>query len=159
MKTDKIQLKQAIEEIKKKIASVEKEINKPNVYKHFPVEGDKYYFHTPTGFICDSFADSDNVKVNVYQTYKEAVAASNKAVAVEKVNRRLLELQGDWKPNWNDTTESKFYIVFENGRNKFNIVEWFTSKIFCPIYVIKNNSISKQIITEMNIELKIIFDV
>ena len=104
MKTDKAQLIQAIEAIKAKLAIMEEELNKPDEYKHFPEEGDKFYFYTCTGLVCDNIAFSDDIKVNVFPTYEKAVAACNKAVALEKVKRRIIELQGEWEPNWTDVS-------------------------------------------------------
>ena len=159
MKTDKTKLLKDIEAMKEKLASMEEELNKPEVFKHFPSKGEVYHFYTSSGTVCSNDSSSDDLKVNAYKTLEEANKAYNKAVAVEKVNRRILELQGEWLPNWNDVTEPKLYIVFDNDRNKFSITGWYTCKQYCPINVIKSRSLAEQIITEMNIELKIIFDI
>ena len=157
---NKQQLIQEIKDMRNKLASMEAELNNSNpTINHFPKEGDKFYYYTYTGLVSDNIACSNDIKVNVFQTYDNAQDASNKAIAVEKVNRRILEIQGEWVPNWNDVTEPKLYIVFDNDKNKFSLTSWYTCKQYCPIYVIKSRSLAEQIITEMNIELKIIFNI
>ena len=156
---NKQQLIQEIKDMRNKLASMEKELNKHEEHIQFPRTGDNYFFYLPNGSIEDCYATNDRIKPNAYKIKEEAKEAYNKAVAVEKVNRRILELQGEWIPNWNDVTEPKMYIVFDNDRNKFSITGWYTCKQYCPINVIKSRSLAEQIITEMNIELKIIFDI
>ena len=91
MKTDKAQLIQAIEAIKAKLASMEEELNKPDEYKHFPSIGDIYYYYFPWGRIDACYAHDNEIKPNTYKTREEANKAYNKAVALEKIKRRLLE--------------------------------------------------------------------
>ena len=155
MKTDKIKLLQDIEAMKEKLASMEEELNKLDEFKHFPEEGDKYYFHTHTGLVCDNFAGSDDIKVNVFSTYEKAVAACNKAVALEKVKRRLLELQGDWK----DDKEVKFCIQYDHYERMFIPDCWFIVQPDTTIPYMKSKQIALTIIDEMEDELKLIFDI
>ena len=156
---NKQQLIQEIKDMRNKLASMEKELNKHEEHIQFPRTGDNYFFYLPDGSIEDCYATNDKIKPNAYKTKEKAKEAYNKAIAVEKVNKRILELQGEWVPDWKDTNEPKLYIVFDNGRNKFSITGWYTSKHCCPMNVIKNRSFAEQIITEMCIELKIIFDI
>lgn len=155
---NKQQLIQEIKDMRNKLASMEKELNKHEEHIQFPRTGDNYFFYLPNGSIEDCYATNDRIKPNAYKIKEEAKEAYNKAVAVEKVNRRILELQGEWEPDWYDTKEPKLYIIYDNGRNKFSISGWYTSKLCYPIKEIKSRNIAEQIITEMNIELKIIFD-
>ena len=126
MKTDKTQLIQAIEAIKAKLAVMEEELNKLEKIKHFPSEGEIYYFYTPMGTVCSNTVTNDDVedlKVNVFKTRDEAKEAYNKAVAVEKVKRRIIELQGDWKPDFNDNS-SKYTVCYNYIVNSFTSEEW-----------------------------------
>lgn len=119
MKTDKTKLLQDIEAMKEKLALMEEELNRPEVFKHFPSEGDKYYYYVTTGIICINNSSSDDLKVNAYKTWEEAKKAYNKAVAVEKVKRKLLELQGDWKPDWTNEKEEKYFIQYDHYKRSF----------------------------------------
>ena len=128
MKTDKAQLIQAIEAIKAKLAIMEEELNKPDEYKHFPSIGDIYYYYFPWGRIDACYAHDNEIKPNTYKTREEANKAYNKAVALEKIKRRLLELQGDWKPDWTECSEEKLGIQYDHNKKSFIPVCWFTTQ-------------------------------
>lgn len=51
MKTDKTKLLQDIEAMKEKLASMEEELNKPEIFNHFPSKGDIYYQYSAGGVI------------------------------------------------------------------------------------------------------------
>lgn len=159
MKIDKNKLLQDIEEMKEKLAAMEEQLNKPNEYKHFPSKGDEYYYYTSTGTVCSSTAGEDELRVNVYRTEKEADKAYNKEVAVEKIKRRLLELQGDWKPDFNDDS-SKYTICYNYIVNSFTDEEWQRFKHYCVLIpYMENKEIALTIINEFHEELKLIFDI
>ena len=159
MKTDKTKLLQDIEAMKEKLAAMEKELNKPEEFKHFPSDGDVYYYYTPMGTVCRMMATDNNLKVNAYRTEKEAQKAYNKAVAIEKVKRRVLELQGDWKPNWKDNAEEKMYIRYYHNTCVFESGVIYSSQSLKDFPYIKNEQIAELIIYEMGDELKLIFDI
>ena len=159
MKTDKKQLIKAIEAIKAKLAVMEEQLNKPDEYKHFPSKGDEYYYYTSTCTVCSSTAGEDELRVDVYRTEKEADKAYNKAVAVEKIKRRLLELQGDWKPDFNDDS-SKYTICYNYIVNSFTDEEWQRFKHYCVLIpYMENKEIALTIINEFHEELKLIFEI
>lgn len=159
MKIDRTKLIQDIEAMKEKLASMEEELNKPEEFKRFPSNGDIYYFYTPMGTICRSMATNDKLKFNVFKSEKEAQKAYNKAVAVEKIKRRILELQGDWKPDFNDTSSSKHIILYSYYNKRFKDETWQRVKYLSVIPYIKTSEITETIINEMEDELKLIFDI
>ena len=159
MKTDKTKLLQDIKAMKEKLASMEEELNKPEVFKHFPSQFDKYYCYTPSGNICNITAADDSIKPYTYKTKEEAHEAYNKAVALEKVKRRILELQGDWKPDWTDRNKEKYCIKYNHYVKSFIPTYWFTVQENTPFSYIKNEDIALTIIKEMKDELKLIFDI
>ena len=159
MKTDKTKLLQDIEAMKEKLASMEKQLNEPEKFKHFPSEGDKYYYYLTTGSICSNDSSNDDLKVNAYKTWKEANKAYNQAAALEKVKRRIIELQGDWKPDWSDTS-NKYTIIYNfTSIKRFVAVVWQKTKYATLIPDIKTKDIAETIINEMENELKVIFDI
>ena len=159
MKKDKAQLIQAIEAIKEKLAAMEEELNKPDEYKHFPSKGDEYYYYTSVGTLCSNTAADYELRVNVYRTEKEADNAYNKAVAVEKIKRRLLELQGDWKPDFDDNCSSKYTIRYDHRDNSFVHDGWKRVKHCMLIPYMKDKEIALTIINEFHKELKLIFEI
>ena len=159
MKIDKNKLLQDIEALKEKLASMEKELNKPEVFKHFPSKDDEYYYYTSTGIICSNTAADNELRLNAYKTEKEAYEAYKKAVALEKVKRRIVELQGDWKPDWSDSIERKVYIHYDYKTKYFRNSVWKSVKYLSIIPYIKSVQIADLIIYEMKDELKVIFDI
>ena len=159
MKRDKAQLIQAIEAIKEKLASMEEELNRPEEFKHFPVKDDEYYYYSSIGYIDSNIADTYALRVNVYRTEKEANKAYNKAVALEKVKRRLLELQGDWKPDWSECAEEKLTIQYDHNKSIFIPVCWFTTQTDSLIPFMENEETALTIINEFHEELKLIFEI
>ena len=159
MKTDKNKLLQDIEAMKEKLASMEEELNKTEVFKHFPSKDDKYYYYTTTGDVRNLTAVDDELRVNVYKTEEEAQEAYNKAVALEKIKRRLLELQGDWKPDWSDENEEKYCIQYDHSDGWFKSDCWFTTQYNLSIHYMENDETALTIIKEMEDELKLLFDI
>lgn len=159
MKTDKTKLLKDMEDIKAKLAQMEEELNKPEVFKHFPSKDDKYYYYTTTGDIRNLTAVDDCLRVNTYGTEKEANKAYNKAVAVEKIKRRIIELQGNWKPNWGNGDEEKVYISYYHYEGVFEPGVVYFSQSIDEFPYVKNGQIALTIIKEMEDELKLIFDI
>ena len=158
MKTDKTQLIQAIEAIKAKLAIMEEELNKHDEYKHFPIKGDEYYYYFPWGRIDACYTHDNEIRPNTYKTREEAEKAYNKAVALEKVKRRIVELQGDWKPDWTDD-EVKYYIQYDHCIKNFIPIYWLDSQQATAFYYMKSEEIALTIIKKMEDELKLIFDI
>ena len=158
MKTDKTQLIQAIETIKAKLAQMEEELNKPEGFKHFPVKNDEYYYYSSIGYIDSNIADTDAFRVNVFKSWDEAEKAYTKDVALEKVKRRLLELQGDWRSNFDDDC-SKLVIFYNYNNIRFECSTHTKVKFPLLIPYIKTSEIAKTIINEMEDELNLIFEI
>ena len=156
MNTYKTKLLQNIEAMKEKLASMEAELNKLEKIKHFPSEGEIYYYYTSTGSIRHDKAFNDDILVNAYKSYKEAEEAYNKAVAVEKIKRRIIELQGDWKPNWLDDAEEKFCIMYDHAKRIFITDCWYITEHYQLLPYMENKTIAATIMNEMEDELKLI---
>ena len=159
MKIDKNKLLKDIEEMKEKLAVMEEQLNKPDEYRHFPGKGDEYYYYTSIGTLCSNTAADNELRLNAYKTLEEANKAYKKAVALEKVKRRIVGLQGDWKPDWKDENEKKYYIFYEHENRNFKPVYWVITQYNTSIHCMKDLKIAETIIEEMEDELKLIFDI
>lgn len=159
MKTDKTKLIQDIKAMEKQLASMKEELNKPDEFKHFPSTNDEYYYYISTGTISSNNALNDDLKVNVFKTQNEAQKAYSKAVAVEKIKRRILELQGDWKPYFDDNYSSKYTIRYDHRDNSFVHDGWKRVKHCMLIPYMKDKDIVNTIINEFYQELKLIFEI
>jgi hypothetical protein len=156
MNTYKTKLLQNIEAMKEKLASMEDELNKLEKIKHFPSKDDLYFYYTPMGTVCNNIATNDNLKINVFKSEEEAKKAYNKAVAVEKIKRRIKELQGDWKPNWLDDGEEKFCIMHDHIKKLFITDCWYITEHYQLLPYMENKTIAATIMNEMEDELKLI---
>ena len=146
--------------MKEKLAVIEEQLNKPDEYKHFPSNGDEYYYYTSAGTLCSNTSVDYELIVNVYRTEKEADNAYNKAVAIEKIKRRLLELQGDWKPDWSECAEEKLTIQYDHNKSIFiPVCCWFTTQTDSLIPFMENEETALTIINEFHEELKLIFEI
>ncbi len=155
MKIDKNKLLQDIEEMKEKLAVMEEELNKPDEFKHFLSKGEEYHYYISTGVLCSNIATEDVLRVEVYKTRNEAYKAYKKAVAVEKIKRRIVELQGDWK----DDKEVKFFIQYDHYETMFIQDCWLIVQPDTTIPYMKSKEIALTIINEFHEELKLIFDI
>lgn len=120
---------------------------------------DEYYYYTSIGTVCSNTAGDYELRVNVYRTENEAQKAYNKAVAIEKIKRRLLELQGDWKPDFNDASQRKCTIRHNDENNSFTYAGWYIVKHCVLIPYMKSEEITNIIINEFHEELKLIFKI
>ena len=123
----------AIEEI---IMEVEdKEIERQLDGHQYPKKNSLYYYIRSGKKIwsetwCDYPIDYDRLKKgNCYNTEQEAKDALRSQRLVAAVARRRKELNGDWKPNWEDKYERKFFIVYvdmlaEVGTNYVSVVNY-----------------------------------
>ena len=158
MNIDRTKLMEDIEALKEKLASMEKELNKPDEYKHFPSKGDEYYYYFPWSRIDACYAQDNKIKPNTYKTLEEANKAYKKAVALEKVKRRIVELQGDWKPDWKNDSE-KYCIYYDHSEGRFKANCWYILQQDTIIPFMENEETAGLIIKEMEVELKLIFDI
>ena len=60
-----------------------------------------------------------------FQPYNSSVSANAKHLLKLITFRKLLEvadyLNSDWKPDWNDETQYKYYISYDGGNETFSI--------------------------------------
>ena len=133
-------------------------MNKPEGFKHFPVKNDEYYYYSSIGYIDSNIADTDALRVNVFKSLDEAEKAYTKDVAIEKIKRRLLELQGDWRSNFDDDS-SKLVIFYNYNNIRFECSTHTKVKFPLLIPYIKTSEIAKTIINEMEDELNLIFEI
>ena len=99
------------------------------------------------------------MKINAYKTKEEAKKACNKAMALEKIKRRIIELQGDWQPDWMNKSERKFCIFYRHIDRSFRSDDWAITQYGTSIPCTKNKEIAETIIKEMEDELKLVFDI
>ena len=87
--------------------------------KSWPQEGDKYWTITDSGN-CDYWLwgnhPADNWRVvsgNCFRTKQEAEQARDQILLKGKILKMLKELNGDWKADWGDESQTKWSICWD----------------------------------------------
>ena len=106
----KEKLLEEIKEMEQRLNNMKEELNKPDEVVKFPKKGDVYYYYTPKGFIYTEIYDGGYIPIN-YRTRKEAEQAYAKAVYINRINTTIDELNGDWKPNFDNNSQRKYLYV------------------------------------------------
>ena len=125
---DKAKLQKDIDDMRVKLASMEAELNKSTAIEHFPKIGDIYWYYKPVGHIRMETAlecTSEPVRVNAYKSKEEAKKAYNKALATEKLKRIAVELNEDWKPDFESYGQRNYFICYMHSTKKFEVI-WNT---------------------------------
>lgn len=102
-----------LEEIKgmeQRLNNMKEELNKPDEVVKFPKKGDIYYYYIPKGLIYDDIYDGGYVP-NAYKTRKEAEQAYAKAHHISRINATIDELNGDWKPDFDNNGQKNILFV------------------------------------------------
>lgn len=91
-----------------------------------PKEGEQYYFVDPFGDIGESTSGyepvlfDDRVLVgNCFRTEQDAKDHLEYLKAIRRIKKYIYENGMSFSPNWEDSTEDKFYLKYE-----FSILEW-----------------------------------
>lgn len=158
---DRDKLQKDIDDMRAKLASMEAELNKPTAIEHFPKIGDYYWHYLPVGHIKGEAAldyTSEPVRVNAYRTKEEAKKAYNKALATEKLRRIAIELNEDWKPDFENYEQRNYFICYIASTKKFEVIWNATTQIANTIYF-KSADIANTVIKTYLHLLKEIFEI
>lgn len=97
-------------------------------------------------------------KGNIFTSLDSAYDKLDKIKATEKVKKRIYELNDGWTPNWNDAEEYKYHICsYDNETITYNIV--YYTKVLDNCFYLKSYELVKQLIDELEKELKIMLEV
>ena len=135
-------------EIKATVSEEELEKLTKKEEKEWPQRGDKYWYLYEHGI-----KDVDRARRevgNMYRTKQEAENAIRAQKLIAAIAKRRKELNGDWKPNWEDSW-AKQQIVFWEGEISVDTV--YSSIIASPFGVYKTVTSAVTIIDEFEDEL------
>ena len=143
------------QEIKAQIS--EEELKKLMQEPEWPQVGDTYWWIVVTGEISPmayaAYEVDKEIQLlgNMYRTKQGALDAIRARKLITAVARRRKELNGDWKPEWEDN-EAKQQIVFWEG--EISIDAAYSSIIASPFGVYKTKTSAAIIIEEFRDELE-----
>jgi len=146
------ELKRAEKEIKK----LKKEI-KPI---WFVPEKDKNFFYVDTyGNVQWKITDlysNDILKHNqVFKTKEEALDYSEYKKAEVTIKKRIAELNEGWRPDWEKDIQQKYYIFYDNLREILDYDYCYTGQFLPNAFYLKDQKTARQIIYELEEELKL----
>ena len=91
----------------------------------------------------------------LFDTEEEAEQFKRERALIKKIKCWVKEQQGDWKPNWNDVYEIKYFISFEN--NRLSIWRWYTNNLLTKLPCFKSQEIVQACIDEFGDEILEVF--
>jgi hypothetical protein len=153
-----------LQPIEKDIAALKEVVNKPEGGKNWRAEIDGQYFVVGVAgdilrwgehnSICDDFCYNT---LNYFRTKEEAEAKKAYDIAVGKVSRMINELNWEWEPNWDDSSEFKYHIFYDNNNDTYTKTSNSYVQYRLTIPYIKSGGIAEQIIKECKSDLDVIF--
>lgn len=152
----KEKLLEEIKEMEQRLNNMKEELNKPDEVVKFPQKGDVYYYYIPKGCIYDDIYNGGYIP-NAYRTSKEAEQAYAKAHHISRINATIDELNGNWKVDFDSTSQIKYFICLDKLKDNLtigNCNNWIT--IGYSLKHIKSREIADKIISMYANELRYI---
>lgn len=145
-----------IKELKERITELKKE-SKPI---WFVPEKDKNFFYVDTyGNVQWKITDlysNDILKHNqVFKTKEEALDYSEYKKAEVSIKKRIAELNEGWSPDWEKDIQQKYYIFYDNLREILDYDYCYTGQFLPNAFYLKDQKTARQIIYELEEELKL----
>lgn len=91
--------------------------------------GQEYYSISAEGYVSECleyFDDNDKCRYergNYYRTKEQAQAAADHQALWGPINNKAIELRGDWRPDWSDGNQRKYFMDFNIGEQRFKMYD------------------------------------
>lgn len=153
------EIKQQIRKLENKLAIEENKEKECNIDCPFRY-GDIYYWICRDGEILESdWKDTPSefdsfIFGNVFETEEGARFERDKRLLLIQFKNYRDKCNGDWKPNWEDSLEYQFFIVFDYNLDKL-VLTWYTHlKHFNNLGYFKNDADVERAIELFGDEIK-----
>lgn len=93
----------------------------------------------------------------LFDTEEEAEQFKRERALIKKIKCWAKEQQGDWKPDWSDRDEKKFYIYYDGQNEMLRIHTWSVSNILSTLPTLKTIEIAEACIDEFGDEIVEVF--
>jgi hypothetical protein len=129
-----------------------------------PEEGDEYWYMSDGGRSPAHWDDgsTDNgryITGNVFPTQEAAQKEIEKRKAIHRVKEYIAKEFGEFEPDWENRGQRKFQLDYGYS-SKSMLIEWHVmKKVYSPFGYLRNGEHCEQLITDMEDDLKIIFEV
>lgn len=107
--------------------------------------------------ICDDY-DKRLYEIGLlFYTEEEVEQFIKEQTLIKKIKCWAKEQQGDWKPDWSDVNECKYYIYYDGQNEILRIHTWGVSNILSTLPTLKTIEIAKTCIDEFGDEIVEVF--
>lgn len=120
-----------LDELKKKYAELGAEIERLESDR-WPRVGDEYYIIDLFGNVDESCRIGEE---DVEYLYRRVFRTCEAAETYKLVQDRLVELRGEWKPDWNDPQQPKYHLFYNHVKKVFNVKKVFKPSTYHYIQV------------------------
>jgi hypothetical protein len=124
----------------------------------------EYYFTLDSiGGVDKSKWDGDEVDEarwamgNVYSTEEKAEEAAHAMKMRQKILDRIAELNEGWEPDWRNTYQGKYYIIWYRDEKQFQCAGSLQLQAFPDKYYFRSKEIGHKLIEEFGDNLKYLF--
>ena len=91
----------------------------------------------------------------VFKTEEEALNYSEYKKAEVSIKKRIAELNEGWSPDWEKDIQQKYYIFYDNLREILDYDYCYTGQFLPNAFYLKDQKTARQIIYELEEELKL----
>ena len=127
------ELSQKITNMEAELASMKALVNKPkpvvNYWQPDLNKSESYYYVNQIGNVSTDWANDDSIKrYRIFKTEDEAEKYAEYIKAEETLRKAIAEANKGWVPNWSDTKETKYLIIYDYKRFLLHIEPYYNSK-------------------------------
>lgn len=152
----KKQILENLDQVKKYIEEIE---SKKDIE-----EGTEYWWVNEKNKISSCFWEDDSLdnallnNHNVYLNESDCDKQIAKNEALNKIKTYIKDNFGEWKPNWNDISEDKITIYFNNESRCWSYNTNWSNKTLTLLPHLKSQEQAKQLIKDCEEELNVLID-
>lgn len=96
---------------------------------------------------------------SLFLTHKDAKKEREKRKAITRVNRSIDELNDGWTPDWDNTKEDKFVIIYSNHYQKLEVALKNGIQYPTALKPVELEAVAYHIVEQHEDDLKLIFEV
>ena len=120
------ELNQKIANMEAELASMKALVNKPktvvNYWQPDVSKSEEYYYVNYLGDVESLYAIDTSIKrYRVFKTEAEAGKYAEYIKAEETLRKAIAEANEGWLPNWSDTKETKYLVMYKNSYKQQNL--------------------------------------
>ena len=127
----------SVKELEEKVKELMKEIEmlkqkeKAEEFEYPFEEDEPYWVVKEQGYVQLLIWDTENYdqpryeQGHIFKTQQEAERERDKRALLTRFRQFRDKCNGDWKPDWKDTEEKKYWILFKNNSSKL-VLNWYT---------------------------------